>query len=744
MSNDSKDAAKIAVEFLDWKRPGGPWPLTAIATDSGSTPTTWLDSPAAIRAYVEEHSGRVNLYYTVGEVAPGVAKKPTKAQIVETHFLHADIDPPKSLAAVEVDAWIEKTLKRVRSQSTVPPPSLIASSGNGLHLLWRLDMPFPIGGDDNRIADIEGHNRWIASELGADMPTINVDRLLRVYGSVNVPNRKKQALGRVPRDTRLIEKNELAYSLGDFGRVEADRVSGKGKPAKAGIDRDDVTLLNDPAELDQWGVPPWTRAVIVEGNDPTDPDRWGGDRSRAVHAVACQLARCRVPPGLIVGILTDATWGISAHVRDQPRPLEYAWRQVEKAQAAAEADGEPFQTDKDGKPYPNQFNIRLALSKLGVTVRHDIFADRMLVEGLDGCGPHLDDAALDRLWLDIDARFRFRATWEFFVKVVVDTARRTAFHPVRDYLDGLTWDGVHRVESWLTVYGGAVDTAYTRAVGALMLVGAVRRVRQPGVKFDEMLVLESKQGTNKSSALRVLATKDEWFIDDLPLNAESKVVIERLAGRWIAEAAELKGMRKGEVEHLKGFLSRQHDTARMSYARLPVIVPRQCVIFGTTNSQRYLRDLTGNRRFWPVSVEGFDLERLRADVDQLWAEAAEREAAGESIRLDPALWADAEIEQDARRIEDPFASALAAALGDQTGKISCHALWDVLDIPVRMRSQDDNARVGDAMRELGFERKKLRFGGAPEWAYVRGTLEEQSRFIEVDGGLRAEEPGEPY
>src|SRR3546814_10464215 len=111
--------------------------------------------------------------------------------------------------------------------------------------------------------------------------------------------------------------------------------------------------------------------------------------------------------------------------------------------------------------------------------------------------------------------------------------------------------------------------------------GAGRRVRQPLVKFDVMLVLGSKQGTNKSSALRVLATRNEWFIDDLPLNAESKVVIERLAGRWIAEAAEPKGMRKGEVEHLKGFLSRQNDTARMSYARLPVIVPRQCVIFGT-------------------------------------------------------------------------------------------------------------------------------------------------------------------
>lgn len=209
----------------------------------------------------------------------------------------------------------------------------------------------------------------------------------------------------------------------------------------------------------------------------------------------------------------------------------------------------------------------------------------------------------------------FRPHLEFFSKVIMDAVRNAPFHPVLDYLATLKWDGTPRLDRWLSAYGGADDTEYTRAVGALVLVAAVRRVRQPGVKFDEMLTLESKQGTNKSSALRVLAVRDEWFVDDLPLNAESRVVIERLAGRWIAEASELKGMRKGEVEHLRAFLSRQEDTARMSYARLPVIVPRQCVIIGTTNSDRYLRDLTGNRRFWPVRVEGFDLEALRRDRD---------------------------------------------------------------------------------------------------------------------------------
>src|SRR3546814_16109196 len=133
--------------------------------------------------------------------------------------------------------------------------------------------------------------------------------------------------------------------------------------------------------------------------------------------------------------------------------------------------------------------------------------------------------------------------------------------------------------------------------------GAGRRVRQPLVKFDVMLVLGSKQGTNKSSALRVLATRNEWFIDDLPLNAESKVVIERLAGRWIAETAELPGLRQGAVEPLQGSLSRQNDTARMSYARPPVLVPHQSVIIGANTSELLLSELTGHRRFWPTRFE---------------------------------------------------------------------------------------------------------------------------------------------
>jgi len=205
MTDVPKTNAEDAVRFLEWKRPGGPWPITALEPDGRGTPTTWLKNSDAVRAYVAEHSGRANLHYTVAEVRPGVERKPKKTDVFETNFLHADLDPPKELPAAEIDAWINAELVRVRALNTVPQPSLIACSGNGLHLLWRLDTPFHIGGVEARWTVVEAHNRWLARELGGDCSTWNCDRLLKLYGSINLPNERKRKAGRVPRETRIVE-----------------------------------------------------------------------------------------------------------------------------------------------------------------------------------------------------------------------------------------------------------------------------------------------------------------------------------------------------------------------------------------------------------------------------------------------------------------------------------------------------------------------------------------------------------
>jgi hypothetical protein len=231
----------------------------------------------------------------------------------------------------------------------------------------------------------------------------------------------------------------------------------------------------------------------------------------------------------------------------------------------------------------SQANIRRAVALSGVELSYDLFADRMLIRQGEESAALLDDDAIDELWLRIDREYRFRPTLTFFDKVVRSLARENAFHPVRQYLDGLTWDGKPRIDSWLQTYGNAVvggadDTEvqenlrYMREVSSLPLKAAVKRVYEPGAKYDEMLVLESPiQGKGKSSAIQALCPRQEWFSDDLPLNVGSKELIERTLGKWIIEASDLAGKRKTEIEQLKATMSRKVDgPARMAYDRHPV------------------------------------------------------------------------------------------------------------------------------------------------------------------------------
>jgi hypothetical protein len=392
------------------------------------------------------------------------------------------------------------------------------------------------------------------------------------------------------------------------------------------------------------------------------------------------------------------------------------------------ADG--FELNRNGAPIANQRNIRRALELLGIGLRYDEFNDQVLLDGLAERAVVADDANIAELWLLIEERYRFLSTKDFFHTVVEEAARRNAFHPVRDYLDGLAWDGVPRLDRWLVEYGGAEDTEYVRAVGKNVLIAAVRRVRKPGTKFDEILILENpNQGTDKSGAVQVLAVREAWFSDDLPLNADGKRVIEQTRGKWIVEASELSGIRKSDVEHLKAMLSRTTDRARLSYGRLTTDRPRQFIIVGTTNATFYLRDTTGNRRFWPVAVIGFKLADLSRDRDQLWAEAAAREAAGESIRLDPKLWFAAGEEQEEREIADPWLDLLRNATEGFNGKILGADVWTLVRMPPDRRTQEHNGRLGAAMRQLGFERKKVRFDGETKWGYARGDAKERERRI---------------
>lgn len=217
-----------------------------------------------------------------------------------------------------------------------------------------------------------------------------------------------------------------------------------------------------------------------------------------------------------------------------------------------------------------------------------------------------------------------------------------SYHPIREYLSSLPeWDGCLRVDTLLVDYLGAADNEYVRAVTRKTLCAAVCRVMRPGCKFDSMLVLNGPQGVGKSTLISRLA--GEWFSDSLNLSdTKDKTAAEKLQGYWIMEIGELAGLRKAEVETLRSFLSRQNDVYRASFGKRATPHLRQCVFFGTTNAESgYLRDTTGNRRFWPVKTPGHGAkhswELTQEEIDQIWAEVLVYVKQGETLYLDPAM-----------------------------------------------------------------------------------------------------------
>jgi len=246
-------------------------------------------------------------------------------------------------------------------------------------------------------------------------------------------------------------------------------------------------------------------------------------------------------------------------------------------------------------------NTILAVAELGIKPRYDVFHNKIVFEG----HPNLDEGDFESACLVIRHLISYRKRFEPSKETMYDAVARIAhgyrIDPVVDYLDSLKWDGRKRIDTWLSVYCGADDNPLNRAIGRKFLLAAVRRVKQPGCKFDNIIVLESKQGTLKSTLARVLAG-DENFSDADILESDKREQQELCEGTWIYEIAELSGLHKSDVEKVKAFALRQEDKARPAYARRVLIRKRTCVFLGTTNSDQYLQDQTGNRRFWPVPI----------------------------------------------------------------------------------------------------------------------------------------------
>ncbi len=432
---------------------------------------------------------------------------------------------------------------------------------------------------------------------------------------------------------------------------------------------------------------------------------------------------------------SDPEWKNFSEEWDKNAPQKRTRRKKGTANVPATTNGHAFATNGERficgdegqiiRVHPE--NIRIALRGLGIVLKQNDFTGAPEVYGLIGATGELTDAAAIRIRFLIGERFFFLPTKELFEDVLTDVAHQNRFHPVRDWLDSVEWDGRPRIDDWLVHYGGAENTKFNRAVGRCFLVAGVRRVRRPGCKFDTMLVLEGPQGRNKSQAAEALAMKRHWFTDGLSLDADPKVVIEQTRGSWIIEFAELTGMHTRGLERIKAFLSRNVDKARAAYGRRAQTVARQFVGIGTTNDRQYLRK--DERRLWPVMIHRFNLEALRRDVPQLWAEAAHYEAENEEITLQEDLWGDATAARVERIIADPIEELLADAFGDRSGWVSTKAIWGILDVKADRRNLMSTA-MGSAMGELGFTIRQVGRSEDPRGKrgtrfYERGATEEE-------------------
>ena len=619
-----------------------------------------------------------------------------------------DLDHCRDPKTGMIDPWAQAIIDRARKEGAYIE---VTVSGTGMRVLGKSGGP-------------ELHRRWTV-EGERDGAGVEVFRDTSRF--ITVSGREIGHCEQLP-ETTLIDEIVLQY---DGGR-------GKKTVGTGDLDFNNAGPQND--DIDD---------VIVNGV----PE---GKRSEAFQRVVAHLAEHGLGIDEIEMRLTQHPNGIAAKYEGRLRKeIERSfskWRARHdntgttntwaNGGTAPDPDDEPLQwdsVDKSGFPKPSCANARTAVRALNISCRYDEFHDRLMIEGsaLDSWAGEVSDYSCQVIRDLISRKFRFDPGKENLRDGIVQLCMRHRFDPVVGYLNSLTWDEKPRLDTWLSTYLGAEDTPLNRAIGRIALVAAVRRARQPGCKFDQIIVIEGDEGILKSSAIELMAGSAN-FSDQSILGMTDQKQQECLRGVWLYEIADLSGMRRAETEHVKAFASRTSDRARPAYGHGRIDLKRRGILFATTNDDTYLKSQTGNRRFWPFGATHIDFEALRRDRDQLWAEAAVREAEGISLVLPVELWSDARIEQDKRLVADPFDELLADVKGDVYPTVdgleervaSRSLMIDVLGFKADRVSDMDAKRIAYCMRRLGWkgpQKMRIRDKNLPVKGYARSVQTEANK-----------------
>ena len=497
--------------------------------------------------------------------------------------------------------------------------------------------------------------------------------------------------------------------------------------------------------LRKRGVDTLTISALQQG----DPE----NRSEGEVSIGRGLLLAGLPPDDAAAVMLEPNYPGMAHTHDlktkaaKERSIRRALGKAafrlagEKRRVRADKVGVPrWKETRDEAgllPVPTHRNAKIAIEALGITLRYDKFHDKQIVE-YDGANSDIKEIAsaaysdnvLHRIRDLIEERFDFDPGEKNILDAAKSLALENGFDPVLDYLAACeaNWDGKPRLDAFCSTYLGTPDTAFNREVIRVSLIGSVARARVPGIKFDTITVKESKEGTGKSTFIEVLYGEAN-FSDQSILDKRDQEVQEQMQGVWGFECAELTGLRRADVDHVKAFASRRVDRARKAYRRVREDCPRRCVLWATTNDHRYLKSQTGNRRFLPISVGEIALAAVRRDRDQIWAEAAVRFSSGESIYMARAFWAEAEKEQEARRERDPWEDVLANIppqflhLTDdkQTERvINAEVLQHILKIEPGAQNSSHGRRLASVLTRLGWQKPKGETFRVKEHGVVRG------------------------
>jgi predicted P-loop ATPase len=297
-------------------------------------------------------------------------------------------------------------------------------------------------------------------------------------------------------------------------------------------------------------------------------------------------------------------------------------------------------------------------------------------------------------------------------ETIISVARGQKFHPLKDYLNSLTWDGVSRIEDFCNDFLGTEKTNYTQMVSKVLFLSAVARIFQPGCKSDYVPILEGAQGIGKSSIIRNLLPNPDYFSDTI-FNIGSKDAYLAMRGKWIVELAELDSMNKADADRAKAFFSSSIDTYREPYGKNVMDIPRQCIFIGTVNKDTYLKDETGNRRYLPIPCNSIDIQGVIETRNQLWAEAVHRFHQGEQWWPDNSIMEEMKEQQEARydqdvwqpRIEQYLNTHSEVTIEEITTSSQC------LNFEINQVDKRVEIRVGKILRSLGYSKHRARING---------------------------------